>query len=264
MDPVLGKGWTPEYADSVERAYKTFLSIAVKHQEHAEDIMLSKDVDEFWHTHILQTMKYADHCEAVFGAFLHHAPHVGKLTQADHEKRTELTDRTRTSANSAARSRSHTAHPRALPRHARHHAVDVFGRDSCLPRAAGRRNWLHGQEISRRGSGRSDLGRPPRSTLHQQTARRVRDRPRCAPLQARRSAGTPELARTSGQLLAEGHSVAEIAPTLSLSPNTVETYRARTMEKLGIHELAGLVRFAIQQGVTSAADATERFFARAA
>ena len=53
------------------------------------------------------------------------------------------------------------------------------------------------------------------------------------------------------QLLAEGHSVAVIAGTLSLSPKTVETYRARMMEKLGIFELAGLVRFAIQQGVTS-------------
>lgn len=53
------------------------------------------------------------------------------------------------------------------------------------------------------------------------------------------------------QMLAEGHSVAEIAATLSLSPKTVETYRARMMEKLGIHELAGLVRFAIQHGVTT-------------
>ena len=53
------------------------------------------------------------------------------------------------------------------------------------------------------------------------------------------------------QLLAEGHSVADIAATLSLSPKTVETYRARMMEKLNIYELAGLVRFAIQQGVTT-------------
>ena len=53
------------------------------------------------------------------------------------------------------------------------------------------------------------------------------------------------------QLLAEGHSVSEIAATLSLSPKTVETYRARMMEKLGIYELAGLVRFAIQHGVTT-------------
>jgi DNA-binding NarL/FixJ family response regulator len=52
------------------------------------------------------------------------------------------------------------------------------------------------------------------------------------------------------QMLAEGHAVAAIATTLSLSPKTVETYRARMMEKLGIHDLAGLVRFAIQQGIS--------------
>ena len=53
------------------------------------------------------------------------------------------------------------------------------------------------------------------------------------------------------QLLAEGHGVNDIAVTLSLSPKTVETYRARMMDKLGIHELVGLVRFAIQQGITT-------------
>jgi two-component system, NarL family, response regulator NreC len=53
------------------------------------------------------------------------------------------------------------------------------------------------------------------------------------------------------QLLAEGRNTGEIAAALSLSPKTVETYRARMKEKLGIHDLAGLVRFAIQQGVAS-------------
>jgi DNA-binding NarL/FixJ family response regulator len=52
------------------------------------------------------------------------------------------------------------------------------------------------------------------------------------------------------QMLAEGHSIAKIAKTLSLSPKTVETYRARMMEKLHIRDLASLVRFAIQQGVS--------------
>jgi DNA-binding NarL/FixJ family response regulator len=52
------------------------------------------------------------------------------------------------------------------------------------------------------------------------------------------------------KLLAEGHSIAEIAETLSLSPKTVETYRARLMDKLGIYNLANLVKFAIQQGLT--------------
>ncbi len=52
------------------------------------------------------------------------------------------------------------------------------------------------------------------------------------------------------QMLAEGNSIAKIAGTLSLSPKTVETYRARMMEKLRIRDLASLVRFAIQQGVS--------------
>ncbi len=53
------------------------------------------------------------------------------------------------------------------------------------------------------------------------------------------------------QMLAEGSGVAAIATTLSLSPKTVETYRARMMEKLGIRDLAGLVKFAIQNGLSS-------------
>jgi DNA-binding NarL/FixJ family response regulator len=53
------------------------------------------------------------------------------------------------------------------------------------------------------------------------------------------------------QMLAEGHAIADIATTLSLSAKTVETYRARMMEKLDIRDLAGLIKFAIQHGVTS-------------
>ena len=53
------------------------------------------------------------------------------------------------------------------------------------------------------------------------------------------------------QLLAESKSVAAIAGILHVSPKTVETYRARLYEKLDIHDLPGLVRFAIQHGVTS-------------
>jgi len=53
------------------------------------------------------------------------------------------------------------------------------------------------------------------------------------------------------QMLAEGHPIAHIATTLSLSPKTVETYRARMMEKLGLGDFAALVKFAIQNGITS-------------
>jgi DNA-binding NarL/FixJ family response regulator len=53
------------------------------------------------------------------------------------------------------------------------------------------------------------------------------------------------------QMLAEGCTVPDIASTLSLSPKTVETYRARMMDKLGIRNLAGLIKIAIRQGIAS-------------
>ncbi len=53
------------------------------------------------------------------------------------------------------------------------------------------------------------------------------------------------------QLLAEGRTGAEIAQRLALSQKTVETYRARLVEKLGIRDVAGLVKFAIQRGLVS-------------
>lgn len=52
------------------------------------------------------------------------------------------------------------------------------------------------------------------------------------------------------QLVAEGRPGAAIAESLSLSPKTVETYRARIMQKLGIHDMPSLVKFAIQHGLT--------------
>ncbi|HKW38354.1 MAG TPA: hypothetical protein VJO54_11140 [Burkholderiales bacterium] len=95
IDPKLGEGWTRAYADSIEVAYKNYLTMLAKYQDDAEDILLSEDVDEFWHTHILQTIKYTADCEAVFGKYLHHAPHVGEITAADLEKRAAMADRTR-------------------------------------------------------------------------------------------------------------------------------------------------------------------------
>jgi len=52
------------------------------------------------------------------------------------------------------------------------------------------------------------------------------------------------------QLLAEGRSSASIAATLSLSPKTIDTYRSRMMEKLGITAFPALVKFAILHGLT--------------
>jgi DNA-binding NarL/FixJ family response regulator len=52
------------------------------------------------------------------------------------------------------------------------------------------------------------------------------------------------------QLVSEGRSSAEVGAMLFLSPKTVDTYRSRMMQKLEIRDLPGLVKFAIQHGIT--------------
>ncbi len=51
------------------------------------------------------------------------------------------------------------------------------------------------------------------------------------------------------QLIAEGRTTKDIAVQMNVSAKTVESHRSRLMQKLGIHEIAGLVRYAIRQGV---------------
>jgi DNA-binding NarL/FixJ family response regulator len=53
------------------------------------------------------------------------------------------------------------------------------------------------------------------------------------------------------QLVVEGKSSVEIGQILSLSPNTIDTYRSRLMQKLNIEDLPSLVKFAIQHGLIS-------------
>ena len=51
------------------------------------------------------------------------------------------------------------------------------------------------------------------------------------------------------QLVAEGKSSAQIANIIFLSPKTVETYRSRLMQKLGIKNFPDLIKFAVQKGL---------------
>ena len=51
------------------------------------------------------------------------------------------------------------------------------------------------------------------------------------------------------QLIAEGRTVKQISQTLDISVKTAETHRAQIMERLDIHDLAGLVRYAIRAGI---------------
>ena len=53
------------------------------------------------------------------------------------------------------------------------------------------------------------------------------------------------------QRVAEGRSSAQIAASLLLSPKSLDTYRSRLMHKPQRSDVAGLVKFAIQHGLTS-------------
>ena len=51
------------------------------------------------------------------------------------------------------------------------------------------------------------------------------------------------------QLIAEGRTTKQIAGLLDVSVKTAETHRAQVMERLGIRDVPGLVRFAIRHGL---------------
>lgn len=72
-----GPGWTPEHAASIERAYRQFLMLLAGHA--GTTVAPTRDIDTFWHAHILDTRRYAQDCERIFGEFLHHDPYLGLM-----------------------------------------------------------------------------------------------------------------------------------------------------------------------------------------
>lgn len=81
MHEESGEGWTLERANAVEFEYRRFLFLMKKFPD--EQTAPLVDVDTFWHYHILDTMKYAVDCDAVFGHFLHHFPYIGLRGEDD-------------------------------------------------------------------------------------------------------------------------------------------------------------------------------------
>ncbi|TYQ17413.1 UNVERIFIED_ORG: uncharacterized protein DUF1399 [Zoogloea ramigera] len=81
MHNKSGEGWTLERANAVELEYRRFLTLMKKFPDEQTSPLV--DVDTFWHYHILDTMKYAADCQAVFGYFLHHFPYIGMRGEED-------------------------------------------------------------------------------------------------------------------------------------------------------------------------------------
>lgn len=76
-------------------------------------------------------------------------------------------------------------------------------------------------------------------------------RPDAPDSQAAALAGLSPRQREILTLIAEGHSTRRIGELLHISPKTVETHRAELMRRLGIHDVAGLTRLALREGLVS-------------
>lgn len=83
MHAESGEGWSLEQVTAIEAEYRRFLFLMHKYPtEQAAPLMA---VDIFWHYHILDTLKYAEDCQSIFGYFLHHFPYIGLRGEADEE-----------------------------------------------------------------------------------------------------------------------------------------------------------------------------------
>jgi len=73
-------GWSKESLDRAVPLYRQWLVL----QQYYSELSFapSELVDEYWHMHILDTRKYMEDCQFVFGYYLHHYPYFG-LTETE-------------------------------------------------------------------------------------------------------------------------------------------------------------------------------------
>lgn len=84
--------WTESDARTGIEFYKNFLLLNFLHR--GTPLVPTREIDEFWHNHILHTREYMRDCDAIFGHYLHHRPAVpGKDTASlarDYQRTKEL------------------------------------------------------------------------------------------------------------------------------------------------------------------------------
>ncbi|MEL6776657.1 MAG: glycine-rich domain-containing protein-like [Cyanobacteria bacterium J06597_16] len=87
MNPEEGEGWTIERATQAIEQYRRFLFLVNQYPE--RKIVPSREIDQVWHTHILDTAKYRQDCDLIFGEFMDHWPYFG-MKDAEEEKELHL------------------------------------------------------------------------------------------------------------------------------------------------------------------------------
>lgn len=70
-----GLGWENKKALDAIKHYKCFIFLCVKYQNFR--LVPTKEIDEVWHLHILETRNYMSFCNKFFGEYIHHDTSLG-------------------------------------------------------------------------------------------------------------------------------------------------------------------------------------------
>jgi hypothetical protein len=133
MHKESGENWSLQKVNAVEAEYRRFLFLTKTFP--TEEISPSVDVDTFWHYHILDTMKYAQDCQEIFGYFLHHFPYLGMRGEDDLRVREETDARTRSLYEQAFSTAAGAAG------HGQNAAGAQGGSDNAWCSSAGKKAW---------------------------------------------------------------------------------------------------------------------------
>ena len=75
--------WNIQQTEEAILHYRMFLLLVYLYPN--SQLVPNREIDEVWHFHILDTMKYAEDCEILFGRFIHHFPYFGERGKIDRD-----------------------------------------------------------------------------------------------------------------------------------------------------------------------------------
>lgn len=87
-----GLGWSSEKTTQAISRYLMFLTLI--HLYPNRQFVPSQEIDSVWHFHIIDTIKYVEDCEMLFGRFIHHFPYFGNRDAADRKKLEQIFEQT--------------------------------------------------------------------------------------------------------------------------------------------------------------------------
>jgi len=84
MDSKLIKtyGWSEIDVSSIRKTYRKWLVLSACYPD--LKLVPTMKLDEYWHMHILDTKKYMEDCQLIFGRYMHHYPYFGLESDSDY------------------------------------------------------------------------------------------------------------------------------------------------------------------------------------